>query len=100
MWADPQRPLTVVDCFFVKSAVAQHPTENTHYEGAVRIELERDSAFGNGCLPFAGHQKHSRKDGVRHRILIVERYCKPRLFERGVENIRNGARGIEPKVPE
>src|SRR6266852_388224 len=104
MRAGAKCPPQLVDCFVVISATAQHPTENAHSKSTVRVERERSACFGDCRLPFADHAfpdhtYHQRKDGMRHRILVVERYREARFFENGFVNIREGARRIEPIIP-
>jgi len=45
------------------------------------------------------HIRHVRQDGVRHRVLVVERDGEERLVTRGSLNLLERAVGEVPNVP-
>ena len=86
MGAGAHRLPQPIERFFAVPSKTQNTSEHADYEGAVRIERERGTGFSDCCLPFATTQ-YMRQDGVRHRILVVQRNCKARFFERDSLNL-------------
>ena len=75
------------------SAEAKHAAEHADHERAVRVERVRSPSFGDRRLPFAAPHADVREDGVRHRILVVERNGKERFVARNPLHLaRTGAR--------
>ena len=72
-----------IERFIVIPAKAKHASEHADHKGAVRIERERGAGFRNRRFPFAVPHPHVRQDGVRHRILVVERDGNARLVAWG-----------------
>ena len=87
MRAGAHRLLQPIERFFSIPAKTQNTSEHADYESAVRIERERGTSFSDSCLPFATPHSHVRQDGVRHRILVVERNGNARFFERDSLNL-------------
>src|SRR5207237_8085905 len=62
-----------IERFFAIPAEPEDTTEHGDHERAVRIESERGTGFSDCRLPFGAPHQHVRQDGVRSRILVVER---------------------------
>src|SRR5260370_28269743 len=88
-----------IERFFAKPAKPQDTTEHADHERAVWIEHERGTGFGDRRLPFATPHPHMRQDGVRRRVLVVERNRNARFFERDSLNLRERARREVPDLP-
>jgi hypothetical protein len=87
VWAGTHCLLQPIECFLPIAAEPEYTTKHADDKGTVWIEGNRGARFGDRRLPFAAPHHHVCQHGMRHCILIVERYRDLRFFTRGSLNL-------------